>query len=61
MIAPKFFCLWCGHGERVPLFQAQIQRWQIPTLPMPLDAGFEQGHLNDARHLPAQAWTFLRW
>ena len=20
---------------------------------MPLDAGFEQGHLNDARHLPA--------
>ena len=24
-------------------------------------AGFEQGHLNDARHLPAQAWTFLRW
>ena len=25
------------------------------------DAGFEQGHLNDARHLPAQAWTFLRW
>ena len=28
---------------------------------MPLDAGFEQGHLNDARHLPAQAWTFLHW
>lgn len=53
------FVAWAW--ERVPLFQAQIQRWQIPTLPMPLDAGFEQGHLNDARHLPAQAWTFLRW
>ena len=26
-----------------------------------VNAGFEQGHLNDARHLPAQAWTFLRW
>ena len=53
------FVVWAW--ERVPLFQVQILRWQIPTLPMPLDAGFEQGHLNDARHSPAQAWTFLRW
>ena len=26
-----------------------------------VNAGFEQGHLNDARHLPAQALTYLRW
>ena len=30
-------------------------------LPFVFAAVFEQGYLNDARHLPAQAWTFLRW
>ena len=47
---PKLLQYAYSHGYR-PLQMAMFWWGESP----------KEGHLNDARHLPAQAWTFLRW